>query len=39
VACSGSKHAGYRVSMVFTHVSEQAQMRLNSMAHSDLGAG
>ena len=39
VACSGSKHSGYRVSMVFTHISEQAQMRLNSMAHSDLGAG
>jgi PilZ domain len=39
IACSGSKHAGYRVSMVFTHISEQAQMRLNSMAHSDLGAG
>jgi hypothetical protein len=39
IACSGSKHSGYRVSMVFTHISEQAQMRLNSMAHSDLGAG
>jgi hypothetical protein len=39
IACSGSKHSGYRVSMVFTHISEQAQVRLNSMAHSDLGAG
>jgi hypothetical protein len=39
IACSGSRHAGYRVSMVFTHLSEQAQARLNSMAHSDLGAG
>jgi hypothetical protein len=39
IACSGSKHTGYRVSMVFTHISEQAQARLNSMAHSDLGAG
>ena len=39
IACSGSKHGGYRVSMVFTHISEQAQMRLNSMAHSELGAG
>jgi PilZ domain len=39
IACSGSKHAGYRVSMVFTHISEQAQAQLNTMAHSDLGAG
>ena len=39
IACSGNRHAGYRVSMVFTHVSEQSQVRLNSMARSDLGAG
>jgi hypothetical protein len=39
IACSGSKHSGYRISMVFTHISEQAQMRLNSMAQTDLGAG
>jgi hypothetical protein len=39
VACSGSKHGGYRVSMVFTHISEQAQARLDSMARSTLGAG
>jgi hypothetical protein len=39
VACSGSKHGGYRVSMVFTRISEQAQTRLNSLAHSNLGAG
>ncbi len=39
IACSGNKHAGYRVSMVFTHISEQAQVRLNSMARSTLGAG
>jgi len=37
VACSGSKHTGYRVSMVFTHLSSQAQARLNSMARSELG--
>jgi hypothetical protein len=37
VACSGSKHTGYRVSMVFTHLSPQAQTRLNSMARSELG--
>ena len=39
IACSGSKHSGYRVSMVFTHISGQAQARLNSMARSTLGAG
>jgi hypothetical protein len=38
IACSGNKHVGYRVSMVFTHISEHAQARLNYMAHSDLGA-
>jgi PilZ domain len=38
VACSGSKHTGYRVSMVFTHLSNQAQARLDSMARSELGA-
>jgi hypothetical protein len=37
IACSGNKHAGYHVSMVFTSLSRQAQTRLNSMAHSDLG--
>ena len=39
IACSGNKHAGYRVSMVFTSMTDQAQMRLNSMARSELGAG
>jgi hypothetical protein len=39
IACSGSKHAGYRVSMVFTSMTEQAQTRLNTMARSELGAG
>jgi hypothetical protein len=39
IACSGNRHTGYRISMVFTHISEQAQARLNSMAHSVLGAG
>jgi len=38
VACSGNKHTGYRVSMVFTHISNQAQARLNSMARAELGA-
>jgi hypothetical protein len=39
IACSGNKHTGYRVSMVFTNLSKQAQMHLNSMARSALGAG
>ena len=39
IACSGNKHAGYRISMVFTHVSEQAQETLNSLARSTLGVG
>jgi hypothetical protein len=32
VACSGDRHAGYLVSMVFTNLSAQAQQRLNAMA-------
>jgi hypothetical protein len=39
VSCSGNKHTGYRVSMIFTNVSRQAQTRLETMARSDLGAG
>lgn len=39
ISCSGNKHAGYRVSMVFTNVTPQAQVQLDSMAHSELGAG
>jgi hypothetical protein len=37
IACSGNKHTGYRVAMVFTGLSKQAQTRLTSMASSDLG--
>jgi hypothetical protein len=39
IACSGNRHAGFHVAMVFTGLSKQVQTRLNSMAHSDLGAG
>ena len=39
IACSGNKHAGYHVSMIFTSLSKQAQARLNTMAVSELGAG
>jgi len=37
IACSGSKHTGYHVSMVFTGISKQAQTRLTTMANSTLG--
>src|SRR5450432_1029363 len=37
IACSGSKHSGYRVSMVFTHLSPQAQVQLDSISRSELG--
>jgi hypothetical protein len=36
ISCTGNKHAGYHVSMVFTSVSKQAQARLSTMAHSTL---
>lgn len=34
VACSGNRHAGFEVSMVFTSISRQTQARLNSLAFS-----
>ena len=34
VACQGTRHAGYMVSMVFTEVSQQVQDKLNSMVLS-----
>jgi hypothetical protein len=37
IACSGNRHAGYRVSMVFTSLTERAQARLHSLARSELG--
>ncbi|MGA2029615.1 MAG: PilZ domain-containing protein [Verrucomicrobiota bacterium] len=39
IACSGNKHTGYQVSMVFTSLSKQAQARLNVIAGSELGTG
>jgi hypothetical protein len=39
VNCSGNKHLGYRVSMLFTSITEQAQKQLNMIARSELGAG
>ena len=32
VACNGSRHSGYIVSMLFTGLTRQAQTRLNSLA-------
>jgi hypothetical protein len=32
VACTGNRHSGYTVSLLFTSLSKQAQARLNSMA-------
>ncbi len=32
IACTGSRHTGYHVSMVFTGLSKQAEARLNTMA-------
>ena len=37
IACTGNKHAGYQVSLVFTGMSRQAQSRLSLMARSGLG--
>jgi len=36
ISCSGSKHNGFHVSMVFTGLSKQAQARLNQLAQSSL---
>jgi hypothetical protein len=34
ISCTGNKHTGYHVSMVFTNLSKQAQARLGAMAIS-----
>ena len=34
IACTGNKHAGYHISMVFTGLSKQAEARLVAMAFS-----
>jgi hypothetical protein len=36
ISCSGSKHTGYHVSMVFTAMSKQAQARLSQLVQSSL---
>lgn len=37
ISCTGNKHTGYHVSMVFTGMSKQAEARLTAMAHSTVG--
>ncbi|MGC9942354.1 MAG: PilZ domain-containing protein [Verrucomicrobiota bacterium] len=39
VACTGNKHLGYHVSMIFTSLSAQAEKQLGAMARSEFGAG
>src|SRR5690349_4936844 len=34
ISCTGNRHAGYHVSLVFTNLSKQAQARLNLLAVS-----
>jgi len=36
ISCSGNKHSGYHVSMVFTGLSRQAEARLSAMAVAQL---
>src|SRR6266704_197066 len=36
ISCTGNRHAGYHVSMVFTNLSKQAEERLSLLAFSQL---
>lgn len=36
ISCTGNKHTGYHISMVFTGLSKQAQARLSTMAQVPL---
>jgi hypothetical protein len=36
ISCTGSKHAGFHVSMVFTGLSKHAEARLTAMAFSQI---
>jgi hypothetical protein len=36
ISCTGNKHTGYHVSMVFTSLSKQAEARLSAMAFSQV---
>ena len=37
VACSGNRHTGYHVSMLFTGLSKQSEARLSMMAEESFG--
>ncbi len=37
ISCTGNKHTGYHVSMLFTGMSKQSQARLSTLAYSQLG--
>ena len=37
ISCTGNKHTGYHVSMIFTEMSRQAQSRLHQMSAARLG--
>jgi hypothetical protein len=36
ISCTGNKHSGYHVSMVFTSLSKHAQARLSTLADAQL---
>jgi len=36
ISCTGNKHAGYHVSMVFTSLSKQAEARLNVLTFAQV---
>ena len=36
IACTGNRHTGYHVSMVFTGLSKQAEARLTAMAFAQV---
>jgi hypothetical protein len=39
VACTGNKHSGYHVSMLFTSLTPTAEKQLGAMVRSEFGAG
>ena len=39
VACAGSKHSGYHVSMLFTSLTPTAEKQIGAMARSEFGLG
>lgn len=39
VACVGSRHSGYHVSMLFTSLTPTAEKQLGAMARSEFGVG